>query len=1028
MNEVLLPRIDGEIESSDTFGIGALKTRQGNLPMCGLGYQTLIRGLAVRTEITQTFYNPFEHPIEATYVFPIEGTMAVVDCLMMVGDRIIRADLQERAAARQRYQEAMRRGHRAALLEENRSETFLLSVGNIPPGEAIRIRMITVGQLPVVNSVWTLRLPMVVAPRYTSGFEIPGRATGTGTAMDTDEVPDASHVTPPVLLPGFKNPVDLSVCVEIDLEALKPEIEWSEHLSSSLHTVVVNSSENRCRVQIRPGNRVDRDFILRGSVASQRLTTSARLEPPVRNERGTFAIDLVPPQIVRSEKHGRDVVFVLDRSGSMNGWKYVAAQRGVARLIDSLNEQDRFGVIAFDDKQLFFVDPSRKRTPTSYRELTLGGASLVAATDKNRFAAIKWLNNVKVDGGTEMAPAIELALDMVALDGASEFKASIILITDGQITGEDYVLSRLSGVAAQRRPRIYTLGVDRAVNASVLRRLSTATGGTLELVESESQMDKSIQALATEIGAPVLTDIRIASDEEHELVVGSADLYANRPVSIFGRTKRSELTVRMLAVDADGKPWEQDVLIHSDKHSGSGTLISLWGKGRVRMLEDQYAIASRDDEAARQKIVDTSIESRVLSRFTAYVAVDETEVVNKNGSVDRVVQPVELPEGWQLGRLPSIPAELRIRHARFLSFDSIPCSARNWQAAHVEEVGRKLVQEGKISSDQWNDSQQQSVATGRNAVEQAVSAGYISDSAVARTAANVARTPFIDLDQALVPENIVEQVPETVARENLILPVGEDGSNLVLATCNPWDIDTIEKLRFILNRNVSIVTCAKEPLQNAINELYGQIDGASADSILQEFTDAAIDSDDSIICLGRHPETVGSIDNFSSGYESISLSDFASGPPRVPYSKLPPLSRTVKSRAQTPNKDVARFIDSAMQRLIQVIFQEAEQLQAAKVIFRKTGDSVVIQFLIDGILHDRDRLPLRQWRLILEFLQALATKRSERDGIWEGEFSRESSNAIGGVATSDTSTATNQKISIRIEADETLEILFTHQN
>jgi type II secretory ATPase GspE/PulE/Tfp pilus assembly ATPase PilB-like protein len=142
----------------------------------------------------------------------------------------------------------------------------------------------------------------------------------------------------------------------------------------------------------------------------------------------------------------------------------------------------------------------------------------------------------------------------------------------------------------------------------------------------------------------------------------------------------------------------------------------------------------------------------------------------------------------------------------------------------------------------------------------------------------------------------------------------------------------------------------------------------------------------------------------------------------------PPLSRTVKSSVQTPDKKVARFKDSAVQRLVQMIFQEAEQLQAAKVIFRKTGDSVVIQFLIDGSLHDRDRLPLHQWRTIVEFVETLATMHTERDGICEGEFSRESSNVIGGVAMSDTSTATNQRISIRIEADETLEILFTHQN
>lgn len=1017
MNEVLLQRIDGEVESTATFGIGALETRCGNLPMCGLGYHTTIRGLSVRTEITQTFYNPFDQPIEATYIFPIEGTMAVIECLMLVGDRMIRADLQERAIARQRYRDAIRRGQRAALLEENRSETFSLSVGNIPSGEAIRIRMITVGQLPVVNSVWTLRLPLVVAPRYTSGFEIPGRPTGPGTVSDTDEVPDASHVTPPLLLPGAKSAVELRLSVEIDLAALKPEQEWREHLASSLHAVVVDGNENRCRVQIKPGNRIDRDFILRGAVAGQKLTTVAKLEPPVANQPGTFAIDIVPPQMITSEKPGRDVVFVLDRSGSMNGWKYTAAQRGVARLIDSLQERDRFGVILFDDQQLFFVDPVRKSGMDSYRELAMVGARLVSATDKNRFAAIKWLNNIKVNGGTEMAPAIEMALDMVAFDSQPHSKASIVLITDGQITGEDYVLSRLNGIAAERRPRIYTLGVDRAVNASVLRRLSVTTGGTFELVESESQLDKSIKTMSLEIGAPVLTDIRVLSDEEHELVVGSADLYANRPVSIFGRTKQPELTVRLVASNANGEPWEQDVQIQANGHAGSGTLISLWGKGRVRMLEDQYAIDGQDDEAARQKIVETSLESRVLSRFTAYVAVDEMEIVNRSGSVNRVAQPVELPEGWEFGRLPVIPAELRIRLDRPITgsrpFATDRCSAHRWHAVHVEQVGQQLIRDKKLSKQQWDDSQKQSVESGRNAIEQAISTGYVFDDDVAKAAAKVARTPFIDLNTALVPENVVELVPEIVVRENMILPVGEDGANLVIATCNPWDIDTAEKLRFILNRNLSMVTCAKEPLLNAINELYGQVSGVSADSTLEEFADTAMD-------------LLATRDDSFDAFPASPLRMMRRATPRKAGS-MRPLDRSARSKKQRPEGEAPNMARSVVVPLLKLIFAEADLLRASMVVFQMTSESVVIQFLIDGVLHERDRVPLRHWRPIVEYLKSLATKENRRDDIWEGEFSRDNCQEFLASGSIDTRMEPSQSISIRIEGDEKIEIQFSRQ-
>lgn len=867
MNEVLLPRIDGEIETAETFGIGALETRRGNLPMCGLGYHTRVNGLAVRTEITQTFYNPFDQPIEATYIFPIEGTMAVVDCLMLVGDRIIRADLQERSAARRRYQDAVRQGRRAALLEENRSETFSLSVGNIPAGEAVRIRMITVGQLSVVNSVWTLRLPMVVAPRYTSGLQIPGRPTGPGIELDTDEVPDASHVTPPVLLPGSQNSVDLQLTVEIDLEASKPDSKWYEHLACSLHSVLVDGDESRCRVRLKPGNRIDRDFILRGSVDSTNLRTVARLEPVAANQRGTFAIDIVPPKKdLQADRPGRDIVFVLDRSGSMGGWKYIAAQRGVARLIDSLQEHDRFGVMVFDDEQMFFVEPKKNKSQSSYRELAMDGAGLVAATDKNRFAAIKWLNQINVNGGTEMGPAILMALDMIALDAKTNSKGSIVLITDGQITGEDYVLSRLNGIDAKRRPRIYTLGVDRAVNASVLRRLSNATGGSFELVESESQLDKSIQVLAQEIGTPVLTDIRVVSDEEHDLVMGSTDLYAQRPISIFGRTRLSDLNVRLVATDATGQPWEQEVSIRASGHAESRTLISLWGKGRVRMLEDQYAILGRDDEAARQTIVETSLEARVLSRFTAYVAVDESEVVNKTGLVNRVIQPVEIPEGWQTGRWPVIPPSLRTR---------------------IED------------------------------------------------------TPEVSVD------SMFHEFRETT------FDLNEEGDGMT-------------------------VLCAMTPMVPMARSMP----------------------------MSSKP----------------SLSQ--------PSSQMESLGRSAKPKRQSISHRTEPLdeTESLVQRLLQAIFTEAEQRRVSGVVFYKAGDSVVVHYLIAGSMQERDRLPLRLWRTVFEFLKSLVTNWIQRADVSIGDFLRDNSLLFQSDHSSVNAMMPNQKISVRIEGDERVEILLPFEN
>ncbi len=221
MSTFVLPRIaEHESLPSCETGFGSLSTSAGNLPLKQLGYHARVVGLAVRTTVTQVYYNPFDDCIEATYIFPLEGEQAVTACDMWVGERVIHANLQERGQARKAYQRAIARGYRAALLEENRPEVFSMKVGNIPPGEAVQIRIQCVGTLPVVRGEWTLRMPLVVTPKYTSGLVLPRDFVGDGTHHDTDQVPDASTVTPPVWLPGFANPVDLRLAVSIDLGSL----------------------------------------------------------------------------------------------------------------------------------------------------------------------------------------------------------------------------------------------------------------------------------------------------------------------------------------------------------------------------------------------------------------------------------------------------------------------------------------------------------------------------------------------------------------------------------------------------------------------------------------------------------------------------------------------------------------------------------------------------------------------------------------------------------------------------------------
>lgn len=304
-----IKRTDIETQQDPEAGFGVLQTDAGNnLPLKQLDVRSSITGLTSSTVVVQEFQNNLDQPVEATYIFPMPGRDAVTSFVMKVGDRTIDGVLREREQARQEYEQAIEQGHRAAIAEENRSETFSMRVGNIPAGETITIELTLVGPLPVAGGEATFRFPLVVAPRYISGQPLQGGSTGQGTKLDTDQVPDASHISPPVLLPGFPNPVQLSVQVEID--PMHDDVKsWLGHMRSTLHTVVVNEPKDGERIQIRlnPGERLDRDFILRFPVATGQQQCRFEFAPAQNDADGVFSLTLIPPAASVASYPPRDV-------------------------------------------------------------------------------------------------------------------------------------------------------------------------------------------------------------------------------------------------------------------------------------------------------------------------------------------------------------------------------------------------------------------------------------------------------------------------------------------------------------------------------------------------------------------------------------------------------------------------------------------------------------------------------------------------------------------------------------------------
>jgi Ca-activated chloride channel family protein len=622
-------------DAANDTGLAALHTERGNLPLERIDVHATITGLVARTVLTQDFHNPHDVPLEATYIFPLPARAAVTGLRMTADGRTVEAELQERAEARATYDAALAAGQRASIAEEERPDVFTLRVGNIVAGERVTVRLTLVAPLPYEDGEATYRLPLVVAPRYIPGAALPGPSVGDGVVPDTNAVPDASRITPPILLPGFPNPVQLSIQADVDPAGLP-----LHGIRSSLHAISTEAGERLTTVAITPGERVDRDFILRLAYGEAEATSTAFTVEPDENDEGSFELTVLPP-VEAAAPRPRDVVLVLDRSGSMQGWKMVAARRAAARIVDTLTAADRFAVLSFD---------TVIERPIGLPE------GLSEGTDRHRFRAVEHLAGLEARGGTEMLAPLREAATLLSGDG--ERDRVLVLVTDGQVGNEDQLLSELA--APLTGVRIHTVGIDQAVNAGFLGRLAGLGGGRCELVESEDRLDEALDRIHLRIGTPLLTNVTLSADgltvlDDTISPARMPNAFAGVPLVLRGRYSGSaeNAVAHLHGITASGEEWQATVPAVQTE----GAAAVVWARSHLRDLEDRYATSHGDLQELERRIVAVSLRHHVLCRFTALVAVD-SRVVAEGGPQHRVTQPVELPSGWDPRQFagPGVPA------------------------------------------------------------------------------------------------------------------------------------------------------------------------------------------------------------------------------------------------------------------------------------------------------------------------------------------------------------------------------------
>ena len=661
----------------------------------------------------------------------------------------------------------------------------------------------------------------------------------------------------------------------------------------------------------------------------------------------------------------------------MNGWKMPAARRGVCRLIDSLSAEDRFEVIAFDNS----IDTVSDRILSHKKRRE---SRWISATDANRFEATRWLSQINARGGTEMRSALLRAMDTFRNDDvesiptgdeASNRSRAIVLITDGQITGEDSVLQALSTLIDESRPRLYALGIDRAVNGGVLKRLTKFSGGSFDLVESEQRLDEVMHRFADEIGSPAIHNFAIEPVERqtNDLTLAPENLrtlYSGHVYSIFGRVNMEEdIALKLNGLNADGSAWSEQITVTSDEfdqNSGS-TYLAMWGRQRVRELEDRYVTSDAGRELQKQ-IIQSSLESNVLSRYTAYVAVDDSEVVTDGKSPHRIVQPLDLPEGWSLN---PIPKEHLISLRPKTSVSPMTFPLRSWIDPH--DFQQRVLRTKIVSAQQYAEAEKRTADRDFGVGVSLIELGYLTSDQFAKIVAESHSLPYVDA-HIQVAKDVVELIPESVARENFVCPYSSSATSLSVLISDPTDFETLDKLQFILNRNIQPVIATPERIAAAIDDHYGDA-GESVDSMLQEFTETAIDftecdlSDD--LAFGISPPA--SADLFDATSVSADSSRFARrhGALRVKKSVSP---------RHEPDED-------PVVKLVNLILSEAIMMKATHILIRPLNDRLRIEYVIDGKDVERDQPPLRLLDAITTRLKILAqVDMADFDEFQTGEF------------------------------------------
>ena len=539
-------------------------------------------------------------------------------------------------------------------------------MANIGPGESIVVTIEYQQTLNYDKGRFSVRFPMTIGIRYIPGSRRVAGFDGGGWAFNTDQVPDASTITPPVTEAGHDHDNPVSISVELNTGFPLAQVLSPYHKIRTQHV-----GQHRYRIEFADGVvSANRDFELFW-IPEPQYAPRAALFTQEKDQELYGLLMMIPPESEWAEQTAlpREVIYVIDTSGSMSGTSIAQAKEALLFGLERLQSDDAFNVVQFNSS-------THKFAPAA-----------VPATATNLAGAKAYVLALRANGGTEMAGALGAVLH--GTDDASRVR-QVVFLTDGSVGNEKRLFTIIHNQLGDSR--LFTVGIGSAPNSYFMREAATIGRGTYTYIGSVQEVRAKMRDLFEKMQYPVLSNITL------EWPNGSTmdswpdpvrDLYIHEPLVVSFKLAERESALRVLGrMNGAARSTELPV----DASGGAEGLDVLWARNKIRSLEQQTSRGAPRDEI-KAAITDLGLEHHIVTAYTSLVAVDVTPTRHADALARNAAVPAKKPHGWEMqipqARLPqtATPAALHMLVGLMLALASM--LARTFRRPAAAQRGTK---------------------------------------------------------------------------------------------------------------------------------------------------------------------------------------------------------------------------------------------------------------------------------------------------------------------------------------------------